>query len=662
MKTVNTYYNSIDLLEDFFKEEGFDTNDELFIQIFTGVINKEFISAMLKDINSLIPNAVIIGSTTDGEILQDKVSITKTVISITKFQNVKCKCNYINDKNLSSRDLGIKLSEKIIQNDTKVVISFADGLNIDGEQFLLGLKQENKDVVISGGLSGDNSSFVETFVFTKDEIITKGAVAVSLNGQLNVFTDYNFNWEPIGKELNITSSKDNIVYTIDKMSAYDTYKYYLGDDVAAKLPVIGIEFPLIIQRDGINIARAVTGVGSEGALRFAGDIHNGDKVRFGYGNNELILNSSIDIPNKLKDIPVESIFIYSCMARRRFMNHLASNEIEPFSKIADTAGFFTYGEFFTNCNKSSVELMNQTMTVLALSETDNISVKDIVEESSHLDLHTLSSKALSHLINVTSNELSTLNDDLTKSIKREQEILKRQETMLTEQRKMAQMGDMLGNIAHQWRQPLNGISVAMTSIQVQKDLDILTDDYFEETTNSILTNVKYLADTITTFREFIKGDKVLKKHSLNSIIEYTMEIIKPSLLDNNINIRNKNCRKGITINVIADEVLQVFINIITNAKDALLANNIKNGMIILDSYVKNDMVHITIEDNAGGIQESIINKIFDQYFTTKGDDGTGLGLHMSFDIIRNHMDGDIDVVNGKDGAIFTISLPIVNIK
>ncbi|MEA3354053.1 MAG: FIST N-terminal domain-containing protein [Campylobacterota bacterium] len=659
MKTANSYYSSKELLENFLDEEKFDKNDELFIQVFTGVINKEFILSVVDDINSLVPNAVIIGSTTDGEILNDKVSTTKTVISVTKFEHVKCKCDYVTDTNLNSKQLGNKLSNKISQEGTKLIISFADGLNVDGEQFLLGLKEGNDNIILSGGLSGDNSSFVETFVFTKDKIITSGAVAVSLSGELNIFTDYNFNWEPIGKELTITSSEDNIVYKIDDKSAYDTYKYYLGDDVAAKLPAIGIEFPLIIQRNGVNIARAVTGVCTDGTLRFAGDFHEGDTVRFGYGNNELILDCAMDIPSKLRDIPVESIFIYSCMARRRFMNHLSENEIAPFSKIANSAGFFTYGEFFTDGKMCNTELMNQTMTVLALSETNQIKKHDIENGSSHIDLHTLSSKALSHLINVTSNELSRLNEDLKNSIKREQAILKKQEVMLSQQTKMAQMGDMLGNIAHQWRQPLNSISVAVTSIQVQNELNILTDDYFEETTQSVLTNVKYLGDTIDTFRDFIKGDKELKKHSLNSILDYTIEITKPSLIDNKIKIISKNGEKDIKINVIADEILQVFINIINNAKDAIIDKNIKNGLIILDSYVKDNKVYITVEDNAGGIQENIIDKIFEPYFTTKGKNGTGLGLHMSYDIIKNHMNGDLNVRSTKQGALFKIMLPLM---
>ena len=359
-----------------------------------------------------------------------------------------------------------------------------------GEVFLNGLSSVSQNVVISGGLSGDNGVFDKTFVFINDKVLLNGAVAVSLNGYLNVSTEYSFNWQPIGKQLTITKVKDNVVYTIDDKTAYETYKYYLGKEVAQRLPAIGIEFPLIIKRNGINIARAVVGLNDDESLVFAGDLHEGDTVQFGYGDSESILNSSTQIVSDLSKSAIESIFVYSCMARRRFIPDLIESELEPLTLLGSVAGFFTYGEFFTQNSGGPKELLNQTMTVLALSESNSIK-KVAFDEYIKYDDNAISTRALSHLINVTSNELQEINEDLEISIKREKEIVSNQEKFIFDQTKMAQMGDMIGNIAHQWRQPLGTISTAASSVQIQKDLGVLSDEFLNNSTNKIINNVNF---------------------------------------------------------------------------------------------------------------------------------------------------------------------------
>jgi len=162
------------------------------------------------------------------------------------------------------------------------------------------------------------------------------------------------------------------------MSAVSMYSKYLGDEIADSLPAVGIEFPLIITRNGMKIARAVLGKEDDGSLIFAGNIHEGDKVQFGYGNSGMILSEAVNTRKQI-DMPcVESIFIYSCMARRRFLNEAISIELTPLANLAPSVGFFTYGEFFTSTENSdsrffdgmNCELLNQTMTVLSMSESD----------------------------------------------------------------------------------------------------------------------------------------------------------------------------------------------------------------------------------------------------------------------------------------------------
>ena len=660
MLTINTVYYSLSQLEVFLDKNNFNCNDEFLIQVFTGILNENYIKQLLSDIQNLLPYAKIIGTSTDGEITNGSVSTFKTTISITKFNNVTLKLGYIEYNNSKcDENLAQLLAKKVYCKDTKVIITFADGLNTNGEVFLKGLSSVLQDTIISGGLSGDNGEFNKTFVFVNDKVLSNGAVAVSLNGYLNVFTEYSFNWQSIGKQLTITKVKDNIVYTIDDKTAYETYKYYLGEEVAKRLPAIGIEFPLIIKRDGINIARAVVGLNDDESLVFAGDLHKGDIVQFGYGDSESILNSSTQNILNLKDVAIESIFVYSCMARRRFIPDLIECELEPLTLLGSVAGFFTYGEFFTQNNGKSKDLLNQTMTILALSESDLI--KDIkFNNNIKYDDNTISTRALSYLVNVTSKELQDINEDLKLSIKREKDIVSNQEKFIFDQTKMAQMGNMIGNIAHQWRQPLGTISTAASSVQIQKELGVLSDEFLNDTTNKIINNVNYLAETISIFRNFLKDDKEYKEHILQDTIKEVLTIVGTSLKDNHIELIDKvDYDVLININMVAGELSQVIINIINNAKDAIIENNIKNGFVKLKCIKEKDTITIIIQDNAGGIPENIISRIFEPYFTTKdSSNGTGLGLHMSHSIITKNMSGKLYVKNENGGARFFIEIPL----
>ncbi len=373
----------------------------LLIQIFTGVLDKNKIKSILDILNSHL-NATIIGSSTDGEILEDEVLEKSIVISFSCFEDTTFKSFIFTDD--SEYNLGSKAGELVSKN-SKVLISFAAGLTFNAESYLKGIESKT-DITVAGGLAGDNAEFKESFVFNNNEIITNGVVGVFLNSKkLIVNNAFGFNWQGIGKILTVTKAKDNVIYEIDGQKAVDIYKYYLGEMIGEKLPAVGIEFPLIIKKDNINIARAVIDKNDDGSLVFAGNIEEGQKVQLGYGNVEAIITKTNDVIKNIKDLPIESIFIYSCMARKRFLGDKIKYEIKPFSEISELAGFFTYGEFFKSKN---IEFFNQTTTILTLSENDKI-VKRKVNKIEFKEDDVLTLNALSHLIDITTNELKKMN-------------------------------------------------------------------------------------------------------------------------------------------------------------------------------------------------------------------------------------------------------------
>ncbi len=246
-------------------------------------------------------------------------------------------------------------------------------------------------------------------------------------------------------------------------------------------------------------------------------------------------------------------------------------------------------------------------------------------------------------------------------------LLKQQEEQLLQQAKLVSMGEMIGNIAHQWRQPLSVISTSATGIKVQKEYGVLDDKFLYNACDAIDNNAQYLSKTIDDFRNFIKGDRLKSKFKANDFIESLLNLIEPSTKNHNIHII-QNIDSSVIINGYKNELLQCFMNIYNNAKDVLDTNKeITDKFIFITIKKENNKIMLKFKDNGGGINQDILPKIFDPYFTTKHkSQGTGLGLHMTYNLITKGMEGTIHAQNtdfeheGKKykGAEFIIILNI----
>ena len=225
------------------------------------------------------------------------------------------------------------------------------------------------------------------------------------------------------------------------------------------------------------------------------------------------------------------------------------------------------------------------------------------------------------------------------------------------QNKHAAMGEMIGNIAHQWRQPLNALGLAIQKIRLYHDEDMLTDEILDKSVEKSNMLIQKMSTTIDNFRNFFKIDKLKKEFNIKVAMESTFGLIESTLKKHDIKLDKSDMQQNIEYLGYKNEFEQVLLNIMSNAKDALVQNNIQNPKIkIKTTTTKNDIV-IEIFDNAGGVPNDIINKIFEPYFTTKEQGkGIGIGLYMSKTIIESKMDGKLSVKNNNDGACFTIQL------
>ncbi len=233
------------------------------------------------------------------------------------------------------------------------------------------------------------------------------------------------------------------------------------------------------------------------------------------------------------------------------------------------------------------------------------------------------------------------------NLKQERENLK-QRDMLQQQSKMAMMGEMIGSIAHQWRQPLNELSINIQTLEYDYDDNLVDREFIEKFIDKNQKTINFMSKTIDDFRNFFKIDKEKREFNVKESIEETISLLGAQLKNSDINVKIEG--KDFKIKSFKSEFQQVILNILNNAKDILLENNIVDKEIKIELDKK-----IVIKDNGGGIPENIINRIFEPYFTTKEPGkGTGIGLYMSKMIIENNMNGKISAKNIKNGVEFII--------
>lgn len=362
-----------------------------------------------------------------------------------------------------------------------------------------------------------------------------------------------------------------------------------------------------------------------------------------------VLNTQPNIIFMTKGLKIE-------MANQSFLDFFDYESLEDFNaediSICDffikEEGFYTHNGAINNWIKE-VELISGICHVKMLDKSDT-------EDIFQMEVRELHDKD-SYVITLS---------DITMTQKQSFEIQENQKLLL-EQAKLVSMGEMIGNIAHQWRQPLSVISTGITGMQVQKEYGLLEDKEFNQICTVINDNTQYLSRTIDDFRNFVKGERIKKVFFLKDNINSFLHLVEGKLKSHNIKTILYLDEK-IKINGYENEVIQCFMNIINNSRDALMEKKDDNRFIIITTEQQDNQAIIMIKDNGSGINEDILPKIFEPYFTTKHQSqGTGLGLHMTYNLIVDGMNGTIEACNirdnhnGKDykGTQFTISLPVI---
>ncbi len=328
-----------------------------------------------------------------------------------------------------------------------------------------------------------------------------------------------------------------------------------------------------------------------------------------------------------------------------YMNDVAIDEFDAVENARDL-GIINISSYILSDSLSSMLLQYK-------EQTYQLQIRGVQKEN----------VLLVHLNNITKVlELEYANSSLEVKVK---DVLSENETknhLLIQQSKLATTGELIENIIHQWKQPLNALGVLLGNIQLTNTLRPMSTEEMDKVMLRATKLIKIMSATMDDFRNFFKADKQPTSFKVFECMSDVMLILEGLLIQENIEVVNK-IDPNLTVEGFKNEFTQVLLNIISNAKDAFIERAAKNRRIELQTSVEDDKIVLSITDTAGGIAGEHLSKIFDSHFTTKEkSEGTGIGLHMSKLIIENDMNGTIAVENYKEGTRFTLSFPHIRTK
>jgi signal transduction histidine kinase len=269
-------------------------------------------------------------------------------------------------------------------------------------------------------------------------------------------------------------------------------------------------------------------------------------------------------------------------------------------------------------------------------------------------------RKIEEALNLKQHQLEELNRNLEKRVREEVGKNRKKDHILIQQTRQAAMGEMIGNIAHQWRQPLTVVALIVQDLAECYTYGEFSRDYLFSSIDKAMEVIQHMSQTIDDFRSCFRPDKEKKQFSIQDVIGKAISLIEPHLKHHGITVElhaEDDCFCFGYLN----EYSQVLLNIFTNAKEAFLERGTPQPRIRVKTCREDDRAVVTIADNAGGIPKKIMGKIFEPYFTTK-DMGTGIGLYMSKNIIEKNMNGRLTVCNCEDGAEFRIEVPLCTVS
>ena len=680
MRQLVHYYYHEERLVTWIKENKIISSDKLLVEVNFPDSDREKLKNLLNTLSKLLPSATIVGMQSFTSFVNHRVTDInpQPVISIMEFKNSEISVEIIDL--LKNKEVIPKLDfikiEKHLQANTKAVEILSSYNEIGSSVIIneIGAKFSHLKV-FGAGATPKVQNNDGTFIFHNKTIYTKALILIFMHGEnLNVELFQAFDWKPISKKKVLTKVDGNSILTLDNSSALDIYKKYfpnIEDD-----PTVFLQVPLYSSKNNVSSTAHILNIDFENqSLEMAQALEEGDVVQLSIGNYDSMMNRIGEINDFLKNTPAQGLWISACISYEYGFRVPIIHYLTNIKNTNQIFGYCTAQEYYNTLNEPHT-YHNQSFLMASITESSSEYIALSQSKSSAIGPFELANKNLYSIMHNTAgelnqlaenlerrveqrtNELATLNEELQVKIKNAVRKEKRQNAIMNQQSRLASMGEVLENIAHQWRQPLNQVSWIMNDTLIKAQLGKSDEVNLEELAKKVNHHIQFLSETVEDFRRFVDDDSdIAQTFNLLRTIKSTILLIKETLIRSDIKIE-LYCADDIKYKGYENDIKHVVMNIINNARDALEENKIKDGLITIRVYHEKNELIITIRDNAGGIPKKILPSIFEPYFSTKHKTkGTGLGLYMSKNMIEK-VKGSIDVpsiVNGK--TTFIITLP-----
>jgi len=346
-------------------------------------------------------------------------------------------------------------------------------------------------------------------------------------------------------------------------------------------------------------------------------------------------------------------------ANQAMLDFLGFDTIESFSKKHECiCDFFIKESGYLQKEKNGILWIDAMLN--SKDYTPDIAKIKAINGKIHLfKIHINEKRINENLYSITLTDITEI-EQYKKELKKKIKKIEEKQQILIQNSKMASMGEMIANIAHQWRQPLNSLSALHTILLMDyRDNGKLTEEEIMEFKEESSQYIHKMSSTIDDFRNFFSPTKDKEEFIISDAIKESIKFVKDSYMDNNIKLIDKTQNRNTKIYSYKNELIQVIMILLNNSRDAVVGNNITNPKVIVDFTEQDKEVKIYIKDNGGGIDNAIMDRIFEPYFTTKfKSDGTGVGLYMSKMIIEDSIGGKLSLKNFENGVLASIVLTL----
>jgi signal transduction histidine kinase len=681
MKQLVYYYNKHNDFLDWTEEHKLKNSDKLLIEINFSNSDKAVLKTLLKNLEKKFSKATIVGMQSFTSFINHRVTDlnTQPIISIMEFEtsNISSLVIDLNQKHIKGEEQrpDLLLLEKYLQSDTKAIEILSSYNECNTAVYMNELGQAFGHLkVFGGGATNSEYNSKNTFVFHNGSIYKKALILIFMHGEnLNVELFQSFDWKPISKKKKITQIEEGDILTIDRSPALDIYKKYFPN--IEEDPSVFLQVPLYITKNNISYtANILESDSSTQSVSSAQVLEEGDIVQLSIGNYNAMMNRIQEIYNFLSNTPAQALWIGACISYEYGFRIPIIHYLSNIKSNNHIFGYSTIQEYFNTENEPHTS-HNHTFIMAAISESSSsyITLKEYTEknitpfEIANKNLYSIMHKTanelnlltenLENMVNQRTKQLETLNQELQIKINNAVRKEKRQNAIMNQQSRLASMGEILENIAHQWRQPLNTVSWIMNDAMIKAKLGKSHEIDLEKLSKKVNNSVQFLSDTIEDFRRFVDHSDLAQTFNIKKTIESTIMLIKETLVKSNIQIE-LDCPDNIKYKGFENDFKHVIMNLINNARDAFEERKINDGLIFIRVYHEKEILVIAVRDNAGGISKPILKNIWEPYFTTKHKTkGTGLGLYMSKNMIER-VQGSIEaisIMNKK--TTFIIRLP-----